>query len=347
MKISVLLAALLLLFSCTDKDSKQSQDLIVKTAQAVSASGIKTTEFPFIAQPFRTSELSFRVGGPIDRLDVYAGNHYKQGSIIAEIDPRDFHIRTERAEAIYHQAKAEFERIKKLYEKNNVSASTYEKTKADYTTAKTAFDTASNELGDTRLTAPFDGYVGEVYIEKYQDVKPAQPVISFIDINRLKIEIYVTQNIAFASHPTDSVRIYFDAQPDKCYKAQIVEVSKGTTRNNLSYLLTAVLPNKEGKLLAGMSGKAIFDAPVSTDLTGVSIPQTALCYRPSEGEYVWVIDTNTRQVNRRTVKKGNLLPGGYVTITEGLSASETVATSGLRFLSDGMKVEISTKTNSL
>ena len=189
--------------------------------------------------------------------------------------------------------------------------------------------------------------MGEVYIEKYQDVKPAQPVISFIDINRLKIEIYVTQNIAFASHPTDSVRIYFDAQPDKCYKAQIVEVSKGTTRNNLSYLLTAVLPNKEGKLLAGMSGKAIFDAPVSTDLTSVSIPQTALCYRPSEGEYVWVIDTNTRQVNRRTVKKGNLLPGGYVTITEGLRASETVATSGLRFLSDGMKVEISTKTNSL
>ena len=194
---------------------------------------------------------------------------------------------------------------------------------------------------------PFDGYVGEVYIEKYQDVKPAQPVISFIDINRLKIEIYVTQNIAFASHPTDSVRIYFDAQPDKYYKAQIVEVSKGTTRNNLSYLLTAVLPNKEGKLLAGMSGKAIFDAPGTTDLTGVSIPQTALCYRPSEGEYVWVIDTNTRQVNRRTVKKGNLLPGGYVTITEGLRASETVATSGLRFLSDGMKVEISTKTNSL
>lgn len=192
---------------------------------------------------------------PYWSFDVYAGNHYKQGSIIAEIDPRDFHIRKERAEAIYHQAKAEFERIEKLYEKNNVSASTYEKTKADYTTAKTAFDTASNELGDTRLTAPFDGYVGEVYIEKYQDVKPAQPVISFIDINRLKIEIYVTQNIAFASHPTDSVRIYFDAQPDKCYKAQIVEVSKGTTRNNLSYLLTAVLPNKEGKLLAGMSGK--------------------------------------------------------------------------------------------
>lgn len=52
MKISVLLAALLLLFSCTDKDSKQSQDLIVKTAQAVSASGIKTTGVPVYRTTF-------------------------------------------------------------------------------------------------------------------------------------------------------------------------------------------------------------------------------------------------------------------------------------------------------
>ena len=84
----------------------------------------------FIARPFRTSELSFRVGGPIDRFDVYAGNRYQQGSIIAEIDPRDFRIRKERAEAIYHQAKAEFERIQKLYDKGNISASTYEKSKS-------------------------------------------------------------------------------------------------------------------------------------------------------------------------------------------------------------------------
>ena len=52
-----------------------------------------------------------------------------------------------------------------LYEKDNLSASAYEKARADYTSAKTAFETATNELDDTRLIAPFDGYVGEVYIE--------------------------------------------------------------------------------------------------------------------------------------------------------------------------------------
>ena len=74
-------------------------------------------------------------------------------------------------EAQYNQAKAEYERIEVLYRKNNVSASTFEKAKAEYISAKTAYETAMNELNDTRLVAPFDGYVGEVYIEEFQDVK--------------------------------------------------------------------------------------------------------------------------------------------------------------------------------
>ena len=106
----LLLSLAALLSSCAAEGNDKKQDLIVKTTQAVPVSHQGDKEFSFIARPFRTSELSFRVGGPIDRFDVYAGNRYQQGSIIAEIDPRDFRIRKERAEAIYHQAKTEFER---------------------------------------------------------------------------------------------------------------------------------------------------------------------------------------------------------------------------------------------
>ena len=308
----LLLSLAALLSSCAAEGNDKKQDLIVKTTQAVPVSHQGDKEFSFIARPFRTSELSFRVGGPIDRFDVYAGNRYQQGSIIAEIDPRDFRIRKERAEAIYHQAKAEFERIQKLYDKGNVSASTYEKAKADYITAKTTFNTASYELEDTRLIAPFNGYVGEVYIEKFQDVKATQPIISFIDIDQLKLEIYVTQDIARAAQALDTIQVRFDAQPDK-----------------------------EGKLLAGMSGKASLNAPsVSTLSQGAAIPQTALCHRPTEGDYLWVVNSKTQQVTKRKVKKGDLLPNGYVSITEGLYPDETVANSGLRFLSDGMKISV-------
>ena len=61
-------------------------------------------------------------------------------------------ISKERAEAVYNQAKAEFERVKALYEKDNLSASAYEKARADYTSAKTAFETATSyESSDSCL----------------------------------------------------------------------------------------------------------------------------------------------------------------------------------------------------
>lgn len=331
-----------LFVSCKHETNKNTPEQYVR----VNVSKVENTqtdnrkEFPFISKPFRTSELSFRVGGPIDRFEVYAGNYYKRGNIIAEIDPRDFHIRKERAEALYTQAKAEFERIESLYKKNNISASSYEKAKADYISAKTNFETATNELEDSRLVAPFNGYVADVYIEKYQDVKASQPVLTLADIDQLKIEVYVPQDIAFHSRKLQEATLRFDAIPGKTYQAKIVEISKNTTSNNLSYLLTALLPNNDGELLSGMSGKIFFCLPDTENSLSVKIPQTALCHRPTEGDYVWVID-ETNRANKRKVESGDLLPGGFVCITGGLKKNETVATSGLRFLSDGTRVELS------
>lgn len=340
-KVFLFLCLSALLTACGGNNEKQSatSPVRVKVAQVQAVAGNSSREFTFISQPFRTSELSFRVGGPIDRFDVYAGNYYRKGELIAQIDPRDFRIRKERAEAIYTQAKAEYERIKVLYEKNNLSASTFEKARADYTAAKTAFETASNELSDTRLIAPFNGYVGEVFIEKHQDVKATQPVLSFIDIDQLKIETYVTQDIAFGTQKPTEVTLRFDAAPAKTYTAKVEEISKSTTRNNISYLLTALLPNKDGGLLGGMSGKVLFDCTTDSLTPNVlTIPQNALCHRPTEGAYVWVVDTATNKVSKRTVTAGELLPQNRIIITDGLKENETIAVSGLRFLSDGTTI---------
>ena len=346
-KLISILSLGLMLGACGGNSSSQEETIIVKTATASTYSNETVKEFPIITQPFRTTVLSFRVSGPIDRLDVYAGNYYRRGDIIAEIDPRDYRIRRERAEAVYRQAKAEYERISALYQKNNLSASTYEKARAEYTSAKAVFDTAVNELEDTRLVAPFNGYVGEVYVEKFQDVKASQPVLTFIDIDQLKIEAYVTQDIAYRVQPRQNVLLTLDVQPDTELEAQIAEVSKGTTQNNLSYLVTALLPNKEVRLLAGMSGKIRFEESASelsdSTATGehlVCIPQTALCNRPTVGSYVWTVHPESGIVSQRKVSVSKLLPHGNAGITAGLQPGEIVATSSLRFLSDGMKVKI-------
>lgn len=103
--------------SCGTGEKRTDESIRIKVAEVEMSVPSSEREFSFISKPFKETELSFRVGGPIDRFEVYAGNYYQRGDIIAEIDSRDFRIRKERAEAIYNQAKAEFERIRVLYEK--------------------------------------------------------------------------------------------------------------------------------------------------------------------------------------------------------------------------------------
>lgn len=332
----------LLSTGCGTEKSVSEKPLRIEVACVSEGESATRKEFPFISKPLRTSELSFRVSGPVDRFDAYAGNFYKQGSIIAEIDPRDFRMRKEHTEAVLRQAKAEFERIEALYRKDNVSASAYEKVRAEYIAAKTAFDKAAADLEDTRLVAPFDGYVGEVFIEKFQDVRAAQPVLTFVDISKLRIEVYVTQDVVMQAGKLNTVGLAFDARPNQVFSADLAEYARSTTPNNLSYLLTALLPNPGGRMPAGMSGKVFFDIPGS-QRRNVLIPQTALCHQPTSGDYVWVVDTARGTVSRRNITLGNLQPGGRFSVTSGLQPGEIIAVSGLRFLSDGMEVEISDK----
>lgn len=332
-----ILPLLWLTASCTDRSPKPESLMCVETARATTVEVSPCCEFPFIAKPLRTSTLSFRVSGPVDRFEVYTGARYRAGDLIAGIDPRDFQLRYEQADAAWRQARADYDRVASLYEKDNLPASSYEASRAACITAQTARDAASNALNDTRLTAPFDGYVGEVFIERFQDVRAAQPVVTFVDISSLRIEIYVTQEIAMRSDSLGEVELEFDHRPGELYRARVVECARSTTPNNLSYLLTALLPNPYDQLPAGLSGKVHLDMPGTGSLK-VSVPRKALCHTSSTGDHVWTVNPSSGSVARRRIVVGDLLPGDRIAVNAGLAAGETVAVSGLRFLDEGQVI---------
>ena len=75
------------------------------------------------------------------------------------------------AQELINKVKSKCCGIKDLYEKGSISGTSYEKAKADYEKAKADYTTSVNELKDTKLYAPFDGYIQKVNIERYQDIK--------------------------------------------------------------------------------------------------------------------------------------------------------------------------------
>ncbi|MGL4993580.1 MAG: efflux RND transporter periplasmic adaptor subunit [Bacteroidales bacterium] len=332
--IAVLIS--ILTVSCSNTETIRNKKHVVRTSLARSIVDLDKKSFSFISQTHHTANLSFRVGGVVSNFNVYSGNYFRKGDVIAQIDQRDFILKQERTQSIYHQSKMEYERVKVLYEKNNISASSYDKVYADYIAAKTAYETTTNELSDTKLIAPFNGYIDRVFIDKYQEVKTGESIVTIVNIDTLRIEVSVSQDIALNSRDLKRVNIIFDAIPNSLFLADVIDVSKNTTSNNLSYQLTALIPNKELSLLPGMSGSVIFEE--INPRTIITIPQSALSFRPTLGEYVWCVDQGV--VSRRIVKSGRLIHNGEVEILEGLTEGSEVVTTGVRFLSNGDSIEV-------
>ena len=332
-----LVLCLVLASSCKKQGEASPQTYDVRITQARQFMPDNNRSFPFMALPLKRSELSFRVGGPLKNFDVYEGNFYRAGETIASIDERDFLLNLQQAEVSYKQAELDFRRAEALLEIGSISTSKYDATLTSYQQAKINCENARNAYMDTRLIAPFNGYVGQVYIDQYQDVKASQSIISFIDISQLKIEVYVPQDVALNVQKGQSIQVLFDG--DTVYHtAKVADISKNTTPNNISYLLTALLPNPGGKFLAGMSGKVILSE--EKPAAQVVIPQSALMQRPETGTFVWVVQQDSSYPELRKVEAGRFYADGTVQITNGLQAQEWIANSGLRFLSEQTPIHI-------
>ena len=210
-------------------------------------------------------------------FDVQQGQFFRKGQLIAAIDERDFVIQKQRTEALYRQAEVDYARISSLYAKDNISGMNYEQAKANYERTKADYEAAVNAWEDSRLYAPFDGYVQQVHIERYQDVKPSVPVVTFIDLSRIKVEAYVPEDMALQMRQKDSVAcvVRFNALPDREFvpseyfltqrmSLAAIIIAMGMLVDNAIVVYDAALVNMQ----RGMrKRKAILDA-----VSGTSMP---------------------------------------------------------------------------
>ncbi len=234
-----------LFVSCGNQSLPSPKKEVVKTIKATSVSTISERNYSFIAQPYHTSELSFRIGGPIQKLDIQSGQYFRKGQLIAEVDNRDYIVKNEQAQAIFNRAEADYTRISNLFWKGNISETNYEKAKADYKQTEANLTKSQNDLKDTQLIAPFDGYIQAVHVECFQDIKPSSSIVTFIDLSKIKLEVYVPEQVAidFSQGDKSAVEITFNTRQPETFTPSEIFVSQSTSDNNISYCLTAIIDN--------------------------------------------------------------------------------------------------------
>jgi RND family efflux transporter MFP subunit len=302
--------------------------------------------FPGKVKAASDVDLSFRVAGPIAAIHVEAGAFVRKGQTLAGIDPRDYEIQLAATEAEYRQIKAEAERVIELYERNSVTPNDYDKAVYGLQQIAAKYDAHRNALADTKLLAPFDGYVQKLFFVAGETVGAGMPVLSMIDAGAPEVEINIPSSAYIRRDRFESFACEVDIYPGRIFPLDLIGI---TQKANMNQLYTVRLKMKDGGRQVPSPGMAtmvtIRFRPEKSDL--VCIPYTAL-FSANAASSVWIYDPDSHTVTARHVATHELHADGTVVISEGLTAGEIVVTAGVHSLTEGEKVKIlppASKTN--
>lgn len=328
-----------------NKEQKAEYAKYVKTIKVRSNTGNKITSFNGKVEELKDVNLSFRVGGPIINLKVKEGDFVKKGEVIAEIDDRDYKIRYNQAKAAYEQTKSEFKRYKELYKRKKISANNYEKFETAYINAENNYKTADNALRDTKLKAPFSGYIYKKQVEKHETVGPGAPIVSIIDMSKMDISIHLTENQLGTFDQVENLYCKIEGANEDSLPVKIKSINKKSNGADL-YGVKLSLSNSNNKVKPGMTADVFVE--YSTDSNNKTLVPINSVFSIEQTSYVWIYNSTTKQVNKKKVKIGDITNKGEVEVLQGLKAGDIVVTAGVHSLTENQKVKLikaKSKTN--
>jgi RND family efflux transporter MFP subunit len=329
----------------------------VRYARVTAAGALETETFSGVVQAELETDLSFKVNGTLIELPVALGDRLEANELIGRLDPTDYRVQLEEAEAGLAQARAQernaaasYERVRGLYENRNASRSdldsaraAFESARASVSAARQRLEAAELQLSYTRLRSPAACTVARLAAEVNQNVQAGQPIarVNCGDCPEVVInvpEIYI-ERIRSGMEATVSIA----AVNLQAVTGTVSEVGVATGPRGATYPVTVSLGEGCAAARSGMAAEAKLALPATGDRGELMVPTVAVG-EDRQGRFVFVLepaddDTDQYVARRRAVQTGRPDPDGMV-IIGGLSTDELVVTAGVRRIADGQRVRL-------
>jgi RND family efflux transporter MFP subunit len=206
-----------------------------------------------------------------------------------------------------------------------------------------ASELAEKKLRDTKIRAPFSGYVQGKDVSTGQYVRVQTPVMTIVRTDYVKATVQIPERMAAWVRIGQKVDIIVDAYPDRKFTGAVRRINPVVDPETRTFAIQARVDNPDGLLKPGFFVRASIPSDQVEEL--MTIPQKALVY--AYGVYsVYVVQG--KQVEQREVRIGDRV-GEEVEIISGLTEGEQVAIplNEGQALFAGAAVEITTRAGLL
>ena len=351
MKKYILVFLLIFLFTACKKEAKEEMIRAVKIQEINSMQDENfNVEFPAQISPSQKTVLAFKYAGKIKSINFESGDFVKKGQVIAVIDDTDYKVnldvfskKYEAAKAVAQNAEQQFARAETLYKGDALAKKDYDNALMQRNVAISTFKEASaglqnarNTLNDTKIVAPYDGYIDKKVVDVGTVVPEGGPVVSFIS-NEIT-DISVNASVRDIEYIKNAENIVFkDSGSDKIYSLKIKSIAQNPDSINLTYpvIFTFSELSENDKFLSGQTGTVTI-AVKNKEKEEILIPINAIFEDKGSNVYLF----KDGKAIKTPIELGELRETDKISVVKGLKTGDKVIVAGVSKLADGDKVKL-------
>lgn len=314
------------------------------------------------AQPLQTylgvirgdaeTDLSFKVSGRLETIGTPAGDwpegqKVRAGTVLARLQQTELAAAFEQAQAQAEFAGRRWTNHHQLFFTADpaISKQEWEKTDADFRSARAEADRARQALEDSELRAPFDGVILARLARTGETVSAGQPVLRLADLRTVSVELGVPDRVVTRMRIGQEIPIRVSALEYTNFTGRVSEVGAATQPGSRLFKVLLKVDNRGELIRSGMTASVALAEEYAFPPGAVLVRLSALVASSPVGSgttnrsplAVFVVDAEER-AHERPVITDDLIRSSVV-VTDGLAAGERVVVVGASLLHDGARVE--------
>ena len=288
--------------------------------------------------------VSAELAGVVSEINFDNGAQAKKGEVLMKLDASQEEALLRSAEADAQLAGTDLERSRDLAMKKVVSGAELDSAQSKFRRMNAVVDQMRSSIAKKTVTAPFDGQLGIRQVNVGQMINAGQQVVGLTALDPVYIDFALPDQYLSKLAKDLEVTVRSDAFPGRLFKGKLTAINSMVDPVTRNVPLQATLENPDHALHPGMFAKV--EVALSETRKTIVIPGSAVSYAPY-GDSVFVIE---KQKDPKTGKESEMLRqqfarigearGDFVAVTQGLKAGQTVVSTGVFKLRNGMAVTV-------
>lgn len=319
----------------SSKEVKTTQsDVTVTVAPAEMTETNASLELVGTTQACKEVNIASESAGKIVQVNFKMGDFVTKGKVLAKIDDTYKRLAYDNAKLSYEKCKDDYNRNISLHQGEAISDTQLRDIKMAFENASIQLENAKKQWDDTKITAPFSGYITAQNTELGAYVNPGTVIAGIADISELKVILDVSESNAYELREGQQVNIIADVNTEANFSGKISNISPKASASHTYPVEIIISNNGKNKLKAG----TYVNVSVNMGKSGkaLMIPRDAIVSSVKDPS-VYVVNNNEAKLVKITTGRNF---NSKLEVAAGLKEGDKVVTNGQINLTDGAKVAI-------